>query len=277
MGIRATLGALGRGARKSLGQHFLHDAGMARRIVELARLTGRERVIEIGPGLGAITALLRGVSAQLHLVELDVDFAARLASTYADDKAVQVLHEDALHTDWHGLLGPGEPAVVVANLPYNVATPILARLLAARGCFSRIVVMVQREVAERLAAVPGTKAYAALSVLTQVEARVERALRVRPGAFVPPPKVDSEVIVLTPLARPPVPIADPERFALLVRTVFQQRRKQLRNSLRPLCASTEDALRGAGIDPDRRPETLTLAEFAALAAALPPRGEEPVA
>jgi 16S rRNA (adenine1518-N6/adenine1519-N6)-dimethyltransferase len=166
------------------------------------------------------------------------------------------------------MLGAGEPAVVVANLPYNVATAILARLVDRPDCFSRLVLMMQREVVERLRAAPGSKDYGALSVYTQFAARLRPGLRVAPGAFVPRPKVESEVIVIEPYVTPPVAVTDPAVFKQVVRTAFNQRRKQLHNSLRAVCADAGALLRRANIDPSRRPETLTLAEFATLANAL---------
>lgn len=272
--IRTALAELGRGPRKRFGQHFLANPETARRIVGLAGLRGGERVIEIGPGLGALTEHLVPLAGRLWLIELDADFAARMREKYADQPQVCVVEADMLKVDVGELLGPGEPAIVVANLPYNVGTAILARLLEHPQRFARIVVMVQREVAERLRAEPGSKTYAALSILTQAVARVERGLRLPPGAFVPPPKVDSDVVIITPHTKPPVPIADFAWFAHVVRTVFSQRRKQLLNSLRGLCPEPRAALEAVAIDPQRRPETLSLAEFARLAAALEPQAPE---
>src|SRR5262249_50509240 len=150
-------------------------------------------------------------------------------------------------------------------LPYNIATAVVARLLAEGRRFSRLVLMLQREVAERLRAHPGTKDYSALTVLTQCAARVRTGLRVPPHAFVPPPKVDSEVVILEPHVGPPVKVDDPAVFRRGVRAAFNQRRKQLINSLRSVCADAPASLRAAGIDPTRRAETLTLEEFATLA------------
>jgi 16S rRNA (adenine1518-N6/adenine1519-N6)-dimethyltransferase len=262
------LATLGRRPRKRLGQHFLADTGVARRIVELARLNGTERVIEIGPGLGALTALLAERARELWLIEVDADFASRLRAQYAHAPQVHVVEADALRIDFAAMLGPGDPAVVVANLPYNVATAILATLVDRPACFSRLVLMLQREVVERLRAAPGSKDYSALSVYTQFAARLRPGLRVGPAAFVPRPKVESEVIVIEPYLTPPLAVADLALFKRVVRTAFNQRRKQLRNSLRPVCSEPTALLRGVNIDPSRRPETLTLAEFAALSNAL---------
>jgi len=262
------LTTLGRRARKRLGQHFLSDTSVARRIVDLAQLAGTERVVEIGPGLGALTTLLTERARELFLIEVDTDFAARLRAQYANAAHVHVIEANALRVDFAAMLGAGEPAVVVANLPYNVATAILARLVDRPDCFSRLVLMLQREVVERLRASPGTKDYGALSVYTQFAARLRPGLRVAPGAFVPRPKVESEVIVIEPYTAPPLPVADVALFKRVVRTAFNQRRKQLQKSLRSVCDDAAALLRQVDIDPSRRPETLTLAEFAALGNAL---------
>jgi len=265
--VRRELADMGRHPRKRLGQHFLADTGTAQRIVDLAALHGTERVVEIGPGLGALTGVLVERTGELWLIEVDADFAARLRTQYADRPHVHVVQDDVLKVDFATLLGSGEPAVVVANLPYNIATAILTALLDAH-CFTRMVLMLQREVVDRLRAMPGTKDYGALSVYTQFAARLRPGLRVGPEAFVPRPKVESEVIVVEPYAQPPVDVADPTLFNRVVRTAFNQRRKQLGNSLRGLCHDPVAVLHAAHIDPMRRPETLTLAEFAALSNAL---------
>jgi 16S rRNA (adenine1518-N6/adenine1519-N6)-dimethyltransferase len=266
--IRQELASLGRRPRKRLGQHFLADTGVARRIVDLAALAGTERVVEIGPGLGALSELLVSRARELWLIEVDADLAERLRAAYAAQPHVHVIRADVLGVDFAALLGAGEPAVVVANLPYNIATAVLAALLAQHRCFTRMVLMLQREVVERLRAQPGSKTYGALSVFTQFAARVRPGMRVSPEAFVPRPKVESEVIIVEPYEQSPVVVADPKVFTHVVRTAFNQRRKQLLNSLRPLCHDPTAVLRVAHIDPTRRPETLSLAEFAALSDAL---------
>jgi len=269
--VRQELARLHRHPRKSLGQHFLSDPSIAERIIALTRAQPTNRIVEIGPGLGALTDLLVERCSALWSIEVDDDFAERLRARYADRSHVHIVHEDVLAVDFPGLLGPGTPAIVVGNLPYNIATAVLERLLATPHCFARMVLMVQREVAERLRAQPGVKAYSALSVFTQLAARVEFGLRVRPGAFVPQPRVDSEVVIVEPYRRPPVELQDPAAFDRIVRTAFNQRRKQLGNSLRSIHPGAADVLRTLGIDPARRPETLTLAEFAAIANASPLR------
>jgi len=266
--VRGELARIGRRPRKRLGQHFLSDPVIARRIVDLAHLHGTEPVVEIGPGLGALSDILAQRAGELWLIEVDADLAAHLRSRFATRPHVHVVHADVLTVDFAALLGPRMPAVVVANLPYNIATAVLMALLAHPAYFTHMVLMLQREVVERLCADPGSKDYAALSVLTQFAARVRAALRVPPDAFVPRPKVESDVIIVEPHRQPPVPVRDPALLRRVIRTVFNQRRKQLANSMRPLCPDSVATLRTARIDPTRRPETLTLAEFAALSDAL---------
>ncbi|HVO23400.1 MAG TPA: 16S rRNA (adenine(1518)-N(6)/adenine(1519)-N(6))-dimethyltransferase RsmA [Candidatus Margulisiibacteriota bacterium] len=265
--VRRELATMGRHPRKRLGQHFLADKGVAQRIVDLAQLRGTERVVEIGPGLGALTELLIQRAGELWLIEVDADLAARLRARYADRSNVHVVEGDVLRLNLANGLGTGAPAVVVANLPYNIATAILAALLDAH-CFTRLVLMLQREVVDRLRAQPGSKDYGALSVYTQFAAQLRPGLRVGPEAFVPRPKVESEVVVVEPYAQPPVAVDDPALFNRVVRAAFNQRRKQLANSLRAVCTDPATPLHAAHIDPTRRPETLTLAEFAALSNAV---------
>jgi 16S rRNA (adenine1518-N6/adenine1519-N6)-dimethyltransferase len=266
-GVRRALAAIGRHPRKRLGQHFLADPQIAERIVRLAS-PHAERVVEIGPGLGALSELLVESADEIWLIEVDADLAQRLRSKFAPLPQVHVVEADVLAVDFAALLGPGAPAVLVGNLPYNIATAVLAAALAQGRCFSRMVLTLQREVVERLVAPPGSKIYGALSVLTQFAAQVRPAFRIAPGAFVPRPKVESEVVIVEPYGTPPVAVADPNLFRHLVKTVFTQRRKQLLNSLRSVCRDPMDTLQGAGIDPMRRPETLSLSEFAALSNAL---------
>ncbi len=257
--------------RKRLGQHFLSDPRIAARIVELASLQPGERVIEIGPGLGALSDALTERAAEVWLIEVDQDLAERLRAKYAALPHVHVVHADALSVDFAALLGAHAPAVLVANLPYNIGTAVLAAALEQSHCFSRMALMLQREVVERLVAVPGSKVYGALSVLTQFAARVRAVLRVPPHAFTPPPKVESDVIAVEPWRQPPVDVLDTKVFRRLVKTVFTQRRKQLVNSMRPVCRDSDAVLRAAGIDPMRRPETLSLTEFATLSNVLAQR------
>jgi len=233
-----------------------------------------ERVVEIGPGLGALSDLIVESADETWLIEVDADLVQRLRSKFGHLSRVHVVEADALMVDFANLLGSGVPAVLVGNLPYNIATAVLAAALAQARCFSRMVLMLQREVAERLLAPPGSKTYAALSVLTQFAAQVRPAFRVAPGAFVPRPKVESEVVIVEPYETPPVAVRDLRLFRHLVKTVFTQRRKQLVNSLRLLCRDSAEMLWRAGIDPKRRPETLSLTEFATLSNALAERSAD---
>jgi 16S rRNA (adenine1518-N6/adenine1519-N6)-dimethyltransferase len=265
--VRREIAAIGRYPRKRLGQHFLADPQTAQRIVRLAA-PDAERVVEIGPGLGALSELLVQSAEETWLIEVDAALAERLRAKFAHLARVHVVEADVLAVDFTSLLGSGAPAVLVGNLPYNIGTAVLTAALAQARCFSRMVLTLQREVVERLVAPPGSKTYGALSVLTQFAAQVRPALRIAPGAFVPRPKVESEVVIVEPYGRPPVAVSNPKLFRRLVRTVFTQRRKQLVNSLRPLCSDPTEPLGRAGIDPVRRPETLTLSEFATLSNAL---------
>jgi len=253
--------------RRALGQHFLRDAGIARSIVDLLAPTPADLVVEIGPGQGALTAELSRRAGRVVALEVDRALSARLRVALP---AVEVLDVDARAWDWSSLARPaGGGALVVGNLPYSVGTNILVALARAPQAIDRIVVMLQREVAERVAAAPGGKTYGSLSVHVQLRWRVELAMRVPPGAFRPPPKVESAVLRLTPLPAPPVELADERRFEAVVRAAFAQRRKTLANALAkglglPVGAAREAAA-SAGVDPGRRAETLDIREFAEVA------------
>lgn len=253
--------------RRALGQHFLRDAGIARAIVDLVAPTAKDRVVEIGPGEGALTAELARRAGLVTALEVDRDLAARLRSRGLD--RLEVLDADARTWDYGTLTRPdGGRVLVVGNLPYSVGKPILEALVTARTAIDEMAVMLQREVAERLAAPPGSKVYGSLSVLTQLYCDVRLALRVPPSAFRPPPKVESAVVHLRVLPGPRVALRDERRFHTVVRAAFGQRRKMLANALAaglslPLETAREEAGR-AGIDPRRRAETLTIDEFAAL-------------
>jgi 16S rRNA (adenine1518-N6/adenine1519-N6)-dimethyltransferase len=252
--------------KKRFGQHFLHDRNVVGRIVAaLAPQTG-DHVIEIGPGTGALTRELLARVTHLDAVELDRDLIAHLESDFPREQLT--LHQgDALKFDFCALAPAGNQLRVVGNLPYNISTPLLFHLLDQSGCIKDMLFMLQKEVVERLRAAPGGKDYGRLSVMIQYRCAVEKLFVVAPGAFTPPPKVDSAVVRLVPHATPPVAVDDPARFALLVRAAFASRRKTLRNNLRGLL-SVEDML-ALGIDPVRRAETLSLAEFASLCNAGP--------
>jgi len=258
--------------RRALGQHFLRDAGIARAIVDLVAPTEKDRVVEIGPGEGALTAELARRAGQVTALEVDKELATKLRARGLD--RLEVLDADARTWDYGALARPdGGRVLVVGNLPYSVGKPILEALVTARTAIDEMALMLQREVAEPLAAPPGGKVYGSLSVLTQLYCDVRLALRVGPGAFRPPPKVDSAVVHLRVRAEPRVPLLDERRFHVVVRAAFSQRRKMLANSLAAgLSVPLDDArerITTAGIDPRRRAETLSIDEFAALTSQLP--------
>lgn len=255
--------------RKSLGQHFLHDPRVLDRIRDALQLTGEETVIEIGPGRGALTDRLVPLAHRLVLVEYDRELAALLRRRYAAADAVEVVEADVLTTALAALAGG--PYVLAGNVPYYITTPILFHALAPPRAV-RAVFLVQREVADRITAVPGSRDYGALSVNVQAVARAERIATVPAAAFSPPPKVESAIVRLTPRPAPDVSPDDEEQFRTLVQQVFGMRRKQMRRIIRTIAAvdaqGAEAILRRAGIDPDVRPETLPPEAFARLLDAL---------
>ncbi|HXJ82867.1 MAG TPA: 16S rRNA (adenine(1518)-N(6)/adenine(1519)-N(6))-dimethyltransferase RsmA [Candidatus Methylomirabilis sp.] len=265
-----------RGKTRALGQHFLRDDAVARRIVDLVAPTPRDLAVEIGPGRGALTGHLAREAGHVLALELDSGLAAVLRERFPASPHVEIVEVDARRFDFTRLRERvpdlGGRVLAVGNLPYSVGKPILTALVAAGGAIDEMALMLQKEVAERVAAEPGSKAYGALSVLTQIACEVRLAFAVPPGAFTPPPRVDSAVIHLRVRATPPVPIADPRRFATTVRAAFGQRRKNLANALAAGLGLPVEAVRGlvtaAGIDPACRAETLSLSEFARLADAV---------
>lgn len=264
-----------RGRTRALGQHFLRDRSVADRIVELVAPSARDLIVEIGPGRGALTETLVARGGRLLALEIDAALAEILRERFAASGGVEIRQADARQFDYAGLRAlapdPAGRVLVVGNLPYSVGKPILAALVEASSAIDEMALMLQSEVAERVAAEPGGKTYGALSVLTQVACAVRLAFTVPPGAFSPPPQVESAVLHLRSHRQPPVPVHDPARFAAVVRAAFSQRRKSLANALAAgLGLSAERARHlsaAVGIDPGRRAETLSLAEFARLTAA----------
>jgi 16S rRNA (adenine1518-N6/adenine1519-N6)-dimethyltransferase len=253
--------------KRALGQHFLADPNTARRIARLAELEPGASVLEIGPGLGSLTVALAETGARVVALELDAQLVPLVESTVAGTGDVTVVHGDALHVDV-ATLGPG-PWACVSNLPYNIATPVVVRLLETAPSVTRLLVMTQREVGERLAARPGDPAAGAVSakVAYYADARIVGA--VPPTVFVPAPNVESVLVRLDRRPTPPVRVDDPDRLFALVRAGFGQRRKMLRGALRPLLgARTDAALATAGVAPTARAETLTLDDWAGLAEAV---------
>jgi len=252
------------GRRRALGQHFLRDPAIVAAIVDLVAPTAADLVLEIGPGQGALTPLLAARAGRFLAIEIDPALAARLQDRF------DVRVADARTFDYRTLVAPGGRVLAVGNLPYSVAKPILLSLDAARDVIAEMALMLQKEVAERLAAGPGGRSYGTLSVLTQLSWEVRLALRVPPGAFRPPPLVDSAVVHMRARPGPAVVVGDERHFRRIVLAAFGQRRKALANALAaglhvPVTTARERLLR-AGIDPGRRAETLTLAEIARLAA-----------
>ena len=212
---------------KALGQNFLADTNMAAHIVRLAGVQPGDHVVEVGPGLGSLTLALCEAGADVRAVELDRRLADALTEVVSG-KGVDIVNADALEVDWVELLADHDRWIMVSNLPYNVATPVVVRALETAPMISDFLVMVQREVGERLAAGPGTKAYGALSVKSRIYAQADVAGTVPPAVFVPQPNVDSALVRLRRYEVPPVAVSDPERMFELVRAGFATRRKMLR-------------------------------------------------
>ena len=270
----AALAAAGMRPRKRFGQHFLCDDAVVRRIVETAALGDDPVVLEIGPGLGALTQTLATRARRLYLVEVDRDLAARLRTLYADQSHVAVIEADVLDVRLDRVI-PDEPVTVVANLPYNIGTEVVFRLLEVRRRFPHAVLMLQREVAERFTARPGTDAWGAPSVMLQTFADVRIAFGVSRRSFHPPPRVMSSVIDVRWLDAPRVEIGSLAAYRTVVRAAFGQRRKTLRNALGrvevewSLASGTASmACVAAGVDPGARAETLDVAAFGRLTCAL---------
>ena len=251
-------------ANKRLGQHFLHDPHVIRRIVEAIRPQPTDAMVEIGGGPGALTAPLVERLEQLHVVELDRELAAELPSHVPHPDRLVVHQADALRFDFGALARGPRSLRVVGNLPYNISTPLLFHLLGFGSIIKDLHVMLQREVVDRMTAAPGGKDYGRLTVMLALWARSEVCFDVGPGAFSPPPKVWSTVVRLVPHDVPPFVVADHDRFAALVAHLFSMRRKQLGRSLKGRL--TIEQIASVGIEPTARPETLAPADFARLAA-----------
>ena len=274
--VRALLDEHGLSPSRALGQNFVADPNTVRRIARLAEVGPGDRVVEIGPGLGSLTLALAETGAHVTAVEMDRHLLAPLRSV-VEPHGVRVVHGDAMRLDWDDLLaGAGDAAVggdagagegdrrwvLVANLPYNIATPLVLDLLAKVPAIERMLVMVQREVAERLAARPGSKAYGIPSVKVAYRADAEVVGRVPPTVFIPPPRVESALVRLRRLPAPRVD-AHPDRLFRLVEAGFGQRRKMLRRSLAGLVDT--DGFAHAAVRPEARAEELDLDAWARLA------------
>ncbi len=264
--IRERLAAHGLMPSRALGQHFLADPNTARRIVRLANLQPGDQVVEVGPGLGSLTLALLEAGAHVTCVEVDRHVIPALVATLPARAPVEIVERDARTVEWDELLAPLHNVAIIANLPYNVAATVVVRALETSRRIDRGLVMVQREVGERLAAGPGTKTYGAVSVKVAYYARAELVGFVPASVFVPKPNVESALVRLTRHAEPPVVVRDPDRMFTLVRTGFAQRRKMLRQSLRPVLGGGAIAtIERAGLRPTARAEELALADWARLA------------
>lgn len=268
---KALLALHGLRPKHSFGQNFLCENRHAERIAELAAPTGTERVLEIGAGLGALTDKLLGRGCSVVAIERDRDLLPILEQVFEVDRQrgqLELVEADAKAADWKALLGEGSGRVLAGNLPYQITGPLLRKTVSLAGFATRAVYLVQKEVADRLAAAPGTGEYGALSVFAQAAFAVERAFVIRPGSFYPVPRVDSAVVVLSPLTQPWA--LETPLFRAVVKLAFAARRKTLRNAWRGLGAGSalEDVAKEADVSLDARGETLSVAEFARMAALL---------
>lgn len=265
--VRALLVAHGCRPSRALGQHFLADPNLARKIVRLADVRAGERILEIGPGVGSLTVALVDAGAHVVALELDRHLLPILEEVLGDALTaghVELVHGDALTADLRALMGLGGWACV-SNLPYNIATPTVIRLLEEYPEMHRALVMVQREVGDRLVAGPGGRDYGAVSVKVAYYARARVVGTVSATVFVPPPKVGSSLVRLDRHVRPPVDVPSTDRLFSLVRAGFAQRRKTLRRALTPVLGErTETVLAAAGVAANARAESLALEDWARL-------------
>lgn len=262
-------------ARKRFGQNFLHDPGIIQRIIDAIHPLPGQLIVEIGPGQAALTEYLVASGASVNAIELDRDLADWLEPHFASASNFQLHRSDILKFDLNTILDAQDhsPADarsmrVIGNLPYNISTPCLFHLLKYANRIEDMVFMLQKEVVQRLAAEPGSGQYGRLSVMIQYHCQVEALFDVPPGAFNPPPKVTSAIVRLRPRQQIDHPAQDPAMFQTVVREAFSQRRKTLRNCLKPLLKQFPDA--NLPIDLSRRAETLTVAEFVQLSNAFNP-------
>ena len=251
--------------KKSFGQHFLHEKRYIERIVGAIAPRPDDRVVEIGPGEGALTLPLLAAAGRLTAIELDTDLIPDLQARASDVGALEIVHADVLKVDFTALAQRlGVPRVRLAgNLPYYISSPILFHCVDHAAAIEDMHFMLQKEVVDRMAAAPGSKVYGRLSVMLQLACRVEPLFNVPPGAFRPPPKVDSAVVRMVPLTPDERHGADPQRLHAIVKAAFAQRRKTLANGLKTLLDS--DAIARADVDPKARAETLSPHDFVRLA------------
>lgn len=252
----------GHQARKRFGQNFLHDPGVIERIVRSINPKADDAIVEIGPGLGAITEEILAVNPALQVVELDRDLIPVLRTKFFNYPDFRIHEADALKFDFRQLVSD-KPLRIIGNLPYNISTPLIFHLLSQAGVVQDMHFMLQKEVVQRMAAVPGDNNYGRLGIMTQYFCRVQPLFEVGPGAFRPAPKVDSAIVRLVPHSTLPYPAKDLEVLQAVVRTAFNARRKTLRKALAGLV--TVEQLQQLEINDGLRPENLSLADFVALA------------
>lgn len=248
--------------RKRFGQNFLRDTQIIQKIAQVINPQPEDHLIEIGPGLGALTQTIAEACQHVDVIEIDRDLLATLANLASKYPALAVHHADALKYDFSQLITQDKAARVIGNLPYNISTPLLFHLLEYTQLIKDMHFMLQKEVVERLAAKPGSSHYGRLSVMVQYRCQVYYLFTVKPGAFYPVPKVDSAIARLIPHAELPYAAKDFKFFSQIVLQAFNQRRKTLHNSLKGLL--TLEQIQACGIDPNSRPEQLSVADFVTL-------------
>ncbi|MBZ2169190.1 16S rRNA (adenine(1518)-N(6)/adenine(1519)-N(6))-dimethyltransferase RsmA [Marinobacter sp. F4216] len=253
----------GHQARKRFGQNFLHDPGVIERIVRSINPKPDDTMVEIGPGLGALTEEILAVNPSLQVVELDRDLIPVLRTKFFNYPEFRIHEADALKFDFSQLVRDGKPLRIVGNLPYNISTPLIFHLLEQAGVVKDMHFMLQKEVVQRLAAIPGDNNYGRLGIMAQYFCKVQPLFEVGPGAFRPAPKVDSAIVRLVPHETLPHPAKDLTVLQAVVRTAFNARRKTLRKALGGLV--TAEQLQGMGINDGLRPENLTLADYVRIA------------
>jgi len=255
---------MGHQARKRFGQNFLHDPNVIRNIVKSIRPKPGQNIVEIGPGMGAITEeLLDGTEGHLNVVELDRDLIPVLNVKFFNMPGFTIHEADALKFDFASLKNDERQLRIVGNLPYNISTPLIFHLLSYAGLVKDMHFMLQKEVVQRLAAGPGDKNYGRLSIMAQYFCQIQHMFDVGPGAFKPAPKVDSAIVRLVPYAELPFPVKDHRTLENVVRESFSMRRKTLRNNLKRTI--TAEQLETLGIDASLRPERLGLEEYTKIA------------
>jgi len=248
--------------RKRFGQNFLRDTSVLQHIIDVINPHNDDHIVEIGPGKGALTRAILNETTRLDVVELDRDLARYLQAKFKGSDKLCIHSADALKFDFCQLVTPNQKLRIVGNLPYNISTPLMFHLLEQTACIQDMHFMLQKEVADRLAALPGTAAYGRLSLIMQYRCSIERLFIVPPAAFKPVPIVDSAFIRLIPHLQPPVNVVNENIFKQVITQAFTQRRKTLRNTLKGTLSI--DEIKAAGIDPGLRAEALTLEQFAHL-------------